>query len=622
MLILATRPPTRDRPTMSFATSSAPPSIKPADGDPSSSDALLEALEVPYEKGDSRRLPDGLFEKIAWHTIAPLWLGYTMNILDKVNLGYAQLQMSTDLHISPRAYGCASGVFFLSYAVMQVPVNHLIPRLGATRIIGVSLVLWGLFASSTSLVCNERQLIAQRFALGLAESSLYPAGLYYLTRWFPEAVSGRALALFSTAPSVGGLLGSAGSGALMSALDGVHHLRGWRWLYCLEGLPTVVLGLLVCRLLPEHPHEAPWLSAAERGPLLAALHHDRTRCPLRRDDDEKHARGGDVVGDGGGDGGGGGGDGGVDGGVDGGGDGGGGGEAPRAPAPVQRTLAATVRATLRTSTCRVCCAQYVVSAALMNAARFFLPTLLTEVYPTLSPWRIGLVFTVPACLKVALAPAAASWADGGGQRRRFKSAWILYVCAALLLLLSGLGMLLLLESGSAASRKHRASFLIGLVALADVLCQLAIPIFWSMHNHLQPSELQACSIALVNSVGNLGGFVGPALLGAAHDYERNWFKSGGTSQWGAGIAVLGSISLGVTLATALLGDMMLHGAASGADGEGSRGDEGSRELVEQRCGSTPSSPSISRGLCAADEGSTPSSRRGLLLRVFSEESLT
>ena len=583
--------------------------MKPADGDPSSSDALLEALEA-LEAPYGRRLPDGLFEKIAWHTIAPLWLGYVMNILDKVNLGYAQLQMSTDLHISPRAYGYASGIFFVGYAVMQVPANHLIPRLGATRIIGVSLVLWGLLASSTSLVCNERQLIAQRFALGLAESSLYPAGLYYLTRWFPEAVSGSALALFSTAPSVGGLLGSAGSGALMSALDGVHHLRGWRWLYCLEGLPTVVLGLLVYRLLPEHPHDAPWLSATERGPLLAALHHGRTRCPLRRDDDEKHARGGDGVGDGGGEGGGDGGDGGD------------GGEAPRAPAPVQRTLAATVRATLRTSTCRVCCAQYVVSAALMNAARFFLPTLLTEVYPTLSPSRIGLVFTVPACLKVALAPAAASWADGGGQRRRFKAAWILYVCAAVLLVLSGLGMLLLLESGSAASRKYRATFLIGLVALADVLCQLAIPIFWSMHNHLQPCELQACSIALVNSVGNLGGFVGPALLGAAHDYERNWFKSGGTSQWGAGVAVLGSISLGVTLATALLGDMMLHGAASGGDGEGSRGDEGSRELVEQRCGSTPSSPSISRGMCAADEGSTPSSRRGLLLRVFSEESLT
>lgn len=219
--------------------------------------------------GSNGALPDGLFERVAWRIIPPLWIGYTLNIVDRVNLGYAQLQMSSDLHLSPKAFGYASGVFFLSYAVMQVPTNHLIPRVGATRILALSMLLWGISASATSMVGDERQLLVLRFALGLAESGYYPGVLFFLTRWFPDAVSGRALALFSTAASVGGLLAAAGSGGLMSALDGVGGVRGWRWLLGLEGLPTIALGLLVPRLLQEHPHDARSLSAADRDPSTA-----------------------------------------------------------------------------------------------------------------------------------------------------------------------------------------------------------------------------------------------------------------------------------------------------------------------------------------------------------------
>ena len=138
-------------------------------------------------------------------------------------------------------------------------------------------------------------------------------------------------------------------------------------------------------------------------------------------------------------------------------------------------------------------------------------------------------------------------------------------------------MLLLLDSGSGAMRTHRAAFLVAMVALADVLCQLAIPVFWSLHNYLQPRDVQACSIAVVNSVGNLGGFAGPAALGylhdAAEDPRSGWLRvrghacgphaaGCGTSRWGSGVAVVGALSLIVTLSTGIAIDALFRGGSA------------------------------------------------------------
>ena len=126
-------------------------------------------------------LPNALFRRLAWRVLPLLWCGYAMNIVDRVNLGYASLQMAPELHLSPQAYGYASGVFFLSYALMQVPTNHVISTshqgLGATRMLSLSMILWGIASASTSLVRTERQLCALRFCLGLAESGYYPGVL-------------------------------------------------------------------------------------------------------------------------------------------------------------------------------------------------------------------------------------------------------------------------------------------------------------------------------------------------------------------------------------------------------------------------------------------------------------
>ena len=191
-------------------------------GDTESSLSLLQPATA--------ELPPYLFKRLCWRLIPILWVGYVLNILDRVNLGYAQLQMKDDLHLAPRTFGLASGIFFIAYALMQVPSNAAIPHIGATRVLSSCMVLWGIISASTSLCTNATTLIVLRFGLGLAESGFFPGALLFLTLWFPENVSGRALAYFSTAASVGGLLSSAGSGFLMSALDGVGGVRGWRWL--------------------------------------------------------------------------------------------------------------------------------------------------------------------------------------------------------------------------------------------------------------------------------------------------------------------------------------------------------------------------------------------------------
>jgi len=231
----------------------------------SESDVLLVPPDAPA------LLSEPLFKRVCWRVLPVLWLGYVFNIVDRTNLGYAQLQMSHDLSLSPRAFGMASGLFFLAYAIMQVPFNHLMLHVGSRRILACSMVAWGCISSWTSLVTGTDSLYVLRFALGIAESGYYPGTLLFLTRWFPVANQGRALAYFTTAASVGGIVASAGSGLTMSLLDGVGGIRGWRWLLATQGLPTIALGFLLPMLLCEGPGDAKWLSDEEKAMLKAMI---------------------------------------------------------------------------------------------------------------------------------------------------------------------------------------------------------------------------------------------------------------------------------------------------------------------------------------------------------------
>ena len=446
-------------------------------------------------------LPRAVFIRLCWRLLPILWLGYVLNIVDRTNLGYAALQMTDDLHLSQRAFGLASGIFFCAYAALQIPSNHALPTVGATRILSACMIGWGACSAATSLVGGETSLLALRFALGLAEAGFYPGVLYYLARWFPEAVSSEALALFSTAASVGSFVSSAGSGALMTAMDGVGGVRGWRWLLLLQGLPSVLLGLLAPLALTDSPERAAWLERGECAALLAAL---------RRGDEAA---------------------------------------APDAAPPPPPPLGIALRATCVRPTSWAFALQYVGVSSVTNIGRFFLPTLLKGVFPYWTPRKIGLLFAIPAALNVALAPPLASWADRDRDRRR-RAAWGLCGGAAAMLLVAGAT---LVAAGSALGVGGAAAT-VGLVSAAVLAAQCAIPLFWSQHNAVTPRALVGTSIALVNSVGNLGGFVGPVILGALHDTKSAASlcapaPSGCTAQWGGGVLALGAALALLTAAT-------------------------------------------------------------------------
>src|SRR5579885_2293957 len=199
-----------------------------------------------------------------------LFVLYVANYLDRVNVSFAALQMNRDLGLSASAYGLGAGMFFLGYCLFQVPSNLLLVRVGARRWIAGLMVAWGAIASTTMAIRSAGEFYALRFALGVVEAGFFPGVILYLTHWFPAAERARAAARFMTAIPISGVLGGPVSGALL-ALDGRGGLAGWQWLFLLEGLPSVLLGLAVFGYLTDRPAAARWLPPEERAWLVARL---------------------------------------------------------------------------------------------------------------------------------------------------------------------------------------------------------------------------------------------------------------------------------------------------------------------------------------------------------------
>lgn len=198
---------------------------------------------------------------------------YFVSFLDRVNLGFAALQMNRDLHLSPTVFGLGGGIFFLSYFLFEVPSNLLLARVGARLWIARIMITWGVVAGAMALVTGPRSLFAMRFLLGAAEAGFFPGVMLYLTRWFPSEYRARVIALFTVAIPVSGFLGSPISVAVLAA-DGWLGLRGWQWMFLVEAIPAIVLGVLCFVVLRDGPADAPWLAAAERAYLRDRLAHD------------------------------------------------------------------------------------------------------------------------------------------------------------------------------------------------------------------------------------------------------------------------------------------------------------------------------------------------------------
>jgi ACS family tartrate transporter-like MFS transporter len=218
--------------------------------------------------------------KVTRRLLPFLFVLYVVCFLDRVNLGFAALQMNQDLGFSPAVYGFGAGIFFLGYILFEVPSNLILARVGARRWIARIMITWGIIASAMMLIRGPLSLYALRFLLGAAEAGFFPGMVYYLSNWYPANQRARAIAQFMVAIPVSSVLGGPISGALLG-LDGKLGLEGWQWLFVLEGLPAVVLGLVVLAYLTDRPEQAAWLSAEERAWLTAHLGEEREQRERR-----------------------------------------------------------------------------------------------------------------------------------------------------------------------------------------------------------------------------------------------------------------------------------------------------------------------------------------------------
>jgi MFS family permease len=203
-----------------------------------------------------------------------LFVCYLIAQVDRMNIGFAKLTMLGDLGLSEVVYGIGAGAFFVGYVLFEVPSNLILHRVGAHLWIGRIMITWGLLAAATMFVTSAKSFCLVRFLLGVAEAGFFPGVIYYLTSWFTAAQRTRMTALFMTAIAVSGVVVGPVSGLILQRMEGIHHLHGWQWLFLLEGLPAVFLGVAAIWLLAPSPDGAHWLSADEKRRLTSAIAAD------------------------------------------------------------------------------------------------------------------------------------------------------------------------------------------------------------------------------------------------------------------------------------------------------------------------------------------------------------
>jgi ACS family tartrate transporter-like MFS transporter len=217
-----------------------------------------------------------LYARITWRLIPYMFLLYIVAYLDRVNVGFAAMDMKRQLHFSDTVYGAGAGIFFLGYGLCDLPSSLLLRRFGTRAWIARIMISWGIVCACTVFVSSPQSFYWLRFLLGVAEAGFVPGMLLYLTYWFPSQERARAVAKFMTATSLAGVVGAPLSSALLR-MDGIAGLRGWQWLFLLEGVPTVLIGISVLFVLKDGPEMVTWLSAAERTWLRAELTRDHAR---------------------------------------------------------------------------------------------------------------------------------------------------------------------------------------------------------------------------------------------------------------------------------------------------------------------------------------------------------
>ena len=389
-----------------------------------------------------------------------LFLLYVVSYLDRVNVGFAALQMNAALGFSDVTYSLGAGIFFLSYTLLEIPSNVILARVGARLWIARIMITWGLVSAAMMFVRSATGFYVLRFALGAAEAGFFPGVIFCLTRWFPSEDRARAIAAFMTAVVVAGVIGGPLSGLLLS-LHGIAGLAGWQWLFILEGLPAVVLGAVVLAVLPERPSDASWLTgltAAERRALTMRL------------DEEAAAR---------------------------------------------STAVRSVGGAMTSGRVWLLAAVYFTIPVALYAMGFWLPQIIRSASGG-GDTAVGFLSAVPYGVAAIGMVVVGRHSDRTGERR-----WHIAASA----LVGG-------ASFGASAFVHGTVPSLAALSLAMLGLASMLGPFWALATSFLSGIGAAAGIALVNSVGNIGGFVGPNIIG----YIRE-----ATHSFSTGLVVVGVI---------------------------------------------------------------------------------
>jgi MFS family permease len=217
-----------------------------------------------------RERDDALYNRIAAKLLPYLVLLLVVSFVDRVNVGFAKLEMAGDIGLSDLAYGTGAGLFFLGYCAFEIPANLILQRVGARLWLGAIMLVWGVISAGMAFVGTPHQFYLLRVLLGIAEAGCYPGVMLYMTYWFPARLRSQVCAIFFLGLTFGGMLGGPLSGWILQAAPQWGGLRGWQWLFIMEALPAIVLALFTFAWLPNDPLDAKWLSAQERRDVYAA----------------------------------------------------------------------------------------------------------------------------------------------------------------------------------------------------------------------------------------------------------------------------------------------------------------------------------------------------------------
>ena len=228
------------------------------------SEQKKEPLSTNQISDTDARVLDAAYNKISWHIIPLLILGYIVAHLDRSNIGFARIQMLGDLGLSEVIYGLGAGLFYLGYSMFEIPSNLLLKKIGARLTFARIMIIWAIISASFALVTSAIGFTVLRFLLGCAEAGFFPGVLLYITFWIPARRRARFTALFMSALVISGLIGAPISGLILGNLDGFIGLRGWQWLFIIEAIPSVILGIIVMIWMSDEPSQASWLTEKEK----------------------------------------------------------------------------------------------------------------------------------------------------------------------------------------------------------------------------------------------------------------------------------------------------------------------------------------------------------------------